>query len=35
MISEPIRRVAIIGGCHGNERSGVYFVKCFEKILTC
>lgn len=28
---KPIRRVAIVGGIHGNELTGVYLVKKFEQ----
>jgi aspartoacylase len=31
MITKPIRRVAIVGGTHGNELTGVYLVKAFEQ----
>jgi succinylglutamate desuccinylase len=31
MISDLIRRVAIVGGTHGNELTGVYLVKKFQQ----
>lgn len=34
MVSKPIRRVAIVGGTHGNELTGIYLVKKFEQFPT-
>ena len=31
MISHVIRRVAVVGGTHGNELTGVYLIKKFQK----
>lgn len=31
MVSDSIRRVAIVGGTHGNELTGVYAIKKFEQ----
>jgi succinylglutamate desuccinylase len=30
-MSNPIRRIAIVGGTHGNELTGIYLVKKFEQ----
>lgn len=32
MSTNPIRRVAIVGGTHGNELTGIYLVKKFERL---
>ncbi|WP_339384169.1 succinylglutamate desuccinylase/aspartoacylase family protein [Microcoleus sp. LEGE 07076] len=31
MISHVIRRVAVVGGTHGNELTGVYLIKKFQQ----
>ena len=31
MISDRIQRVAIVGGTHGNELTGIYLVKKFQQ----
>jgi succinylglutamate desuccinylase len=28
----PIKRVAVVGGTHGNELTGIYLVKKFEQL---
>jgi succinylglutamate desuccinylase len=31
MVSESIHKVTIVGGCHGNELTGIYLVKKFDR----